>query len=454
MKKQFIIFFTILCLLCSYIPALAGSLPYNVTFVNSKGNKVDISFANGSKLICDKTDDPTHRGAPYDYNKSIFFKSIKYYFIGWSDFKDFATNKNAKLYYDHEPVQKLIDDGVSTLYAIYLSQMDVLFYLSDNNAYINKYKDDQATVPDSMINKAVDTNPNDHDIVLYYDETKDKYNVSLESNFTMNKMFSHWLYSGNGSTIMTNTQFGIGSSDIDGKNAAHYTHVDLNVNISDEIDLPSELNLTFTGNFFQPYMAINTDTRDKLTIKETGSWKIESLVNNSNPAVTFTVKNPPRHITIRTILRTNSGFGGKKIPNLSASAVETQEMKLTCNTYLNISNAKALEMLKNSTKAQVSGIVDGYVVLPASFSRSLPDLKVKNPISISFKGEHTPIKPTESIKPTEPIKPTESIKPTEPIKAINAPQTGDTSNIALYVVLAVVAVGVFGFIVSKNKRKK
>ena len=37
---------------------------------------------------------------------------------------------------------------------------------------------------------------------------------------------------------------------------------------------------------------------------------------------------------------------------------------------------------------------------------------------------------------------------------IIAPQTGDTSNIALYVVLAAVAVGVFGFIISKSKRKK
>lgn len=37
---------------------------------------------------------------------------------------------------------------------------------------------------------------------------------------------------------------------------------------------------------------------------------------------------------------------------------------------------------------------------------------------------------------------------------IMTPPTGDTSNIALYVVLAVVAVGIFGFIISKNKRKK
>ena len=419
MKKQFVFFFTILCLLCSYIPALAGSLPYNVKFVH-KGNEVNVSFANGSEPIC--KGDPTHRGAPIDYDTSFFGRKNKHYFIGWSDSKDFDTNKNAKLYYDRESVQKLIDDGVSTVYSVYLSQLNVLFYLSGNSAYINKYKDDQATVPDSIINKAMDTDPKDHDIVLLYDKNKDSYNVSLESNFTMNKIFSHWLYSGNGSTIMTNTQ-SWDKKDDSAKNA-RYTYIDLNVSLSDEIDMPSELSLTFTGNFFQPYMAINTDTREKLTIKETGSWQIENLVNNSNPAVTFTVKNPPRHITIRTILRTNNGFGGKKIPNLSAKTIETQEMKLTCNTYLGISNANALEMLKNSTKAKVSGIINGYVVLPGSFSRSIPDVPAK-PVLISFKGEYKPI---------------------------NIPQTGDTFNIVLYVALAAVTGIVIGTIMRINKK--
>lgn len=428
MKKQFIIFFTILCLLCSYIPALAGSLPYNVTFVH-KGNEVNVSFANGSQPIC--KDDPTHRGAPIDYDKPfIFGKKIKYYFIGWSDSKDFDTNKNARLYYDHEPVQTLINDGVKTVYAIYFSQTGAFSYVNNNNnTYINRFIDDQNTVPGSVRNTDVDTDPNDHDIVLYYDETKDKYDVLLESSFTMNKMLMHWLYCGNGSTIMTNTQ--AWNKKDDPSKDADYTHVDLNVSLSDEIDMPSELSLTFIGNFFQPYMAINTDTRETLTIKETGSWKIENLVNNSNPAVTFTVKNPPRHITIRTILRTNNGFGGKKIPNLSAKTIETQNMKLKCNLFLNIPKDKAFELLNNSQKAKISGVVNGLVHLPFS-SPHIKDIPAK-PVLISFKGKHTPVKP---------------------IEPINAPQTGDTSNIVLYVALAAVAMIVFGFIINKNKRKK
>ena len=111
-------------------------------------------------------------------------------------------------------------------------------------------------------------------------------------------------------------------------------------------------------------------------------------------------------------------------PNLSAKAIETQEMKLTCNTYLGISNANALEMLKNSTKAKVSGIINGYVVLPGSFSRSIPDVPAK-PVLISFKGEYKPI---------------------------NIPQTGDTFNIVLYVALAAVAGIVIGTIMRINKK--
>lgn len=440
MKKQFIIFFTILCLLCSYIPALAGSLPYNVKFVNHKGNEVDVSFANGSEPIC--KDDPTHRGALIEYGNSI----NKHYFIGWSNKKDFATNDNAKLYYDYEPVQTLINDGVSTVYAIYFSGTGAFSYVNKyNHTYINRFIDDQNTVPGSVRNTDVDTNPNDHDIVLYYDETKDKYNILLESSFTMNKMLMHWLYCGNGYSIMTNTQSGMDSADI----GADYTHVDLNVSVTDEIDMPSELSLTFIGNFFQPYMAINTYTREKLTIKETGketgNWQIKNLVSNSDPSTKFTVINPPRHITIRTILRTNKDIGGKKIPNLSAKTIETQNMKLKCNLFLNIPKDKAFELLNNSQKAKISGVVNGFVHLPTiqlpiinlphSLSRPITDIPA-DPVYISFKGKHTPIKPTESIKP------------------INAPQTGDTANIVLYVVLAVVAVGIFVFILSKNKRNK
>lgn len=376
-----------------------------------------------------------HRGAPDDYDKPFFFgKKIKYYFIGWSDYKDFDTNKNAKLYYNHEPVQTLINDGVKKVYAIYFSQTGAFSYVNNNNnTYINRFIDDQNTVPGSVRNTDVDIDPNDHDIVLYYDETKDKYDILLDSSFTMNKMLMHWLYCGNGSTVMTNTQ--AWNKKDDSNIGADYTHVDLNVSVTDEIDMPNELSLTFTGNFFQPYMAINTDTREKLTIKETGSWKIENLVSNSNPSTTFTVINPPRHITIRTILRTNDGFGGKKIPNLSAKTIETQNMKLKSNLFLTIPKDKAFELLNNSQKAKISGVVNGFVHLPSPFSTSITDVPAK-PVLISFKGKHTPIKPTESIKP------------------INAPQTGDTANIVLYVVLAAVAVGIFVFILSKNKRNK
>ena len=59
--------------------------------------------------------------------------------------------------------------------------------------------------------------------------------------------------------------------------------------------VPDELNLTFVGSYFQPYMALDTATRNKFEIKEvTGSekWNLTELVSNSSPSVTFTIKNP------------------------------------------------------------------------------------------------------------------------------------------------------------------
>lgn len=240
------------------------------------------------------------------------------------------------------------------------------------------------TVPGSAIDKVKDTDLGDHDIKLYFDETKNDYTLKLESSFTMNKTIAHWLYGGNGSSIMTNTQGDQGSS----AERAKYTHVDLNVTIPDEVDVPDELNLTFVGSYFQPYMALDTATRNKFEIKEvTGSekWNLTELVSNSSPSVTFTIKNPnkSRKITLRTIVRTNTGFGGKVIPRLSAKDIENEKMKFISNTDLTISKNKALDMLKASKTTKITGNVNGYAVLSV-LSRSIPKLEAKTPISISY----------------------------------------------------------------------
>lgn len=336
--------------------ALAAGLPYDVVFKTTSGDK-NITFNSADETISDIA---TNRGEPLDSGGSM----SKKYFIGWSDVSDYTRNDSGKLYYGYEPVSRLIEDNVSALYPAFLSRLEVTTF-KNNGFYINLGKTDADTVPGSAINTELDTTVDDHNINLYFDESKDKYEINLDSSFDLDKVLAHWLYSGNGSTIMTNTQGDQGSS----RKNAKYTHVDLNVTIPDEVDVPDELNLTFVGSYFQPYMALDTATRNKFEIKEvTGSekWNLTELVSNSSPSVTFTIKNPnkSRKITLRTIVRTNTGFGGKIIPRLSAKDIENEKMKLISNTNLTISKNKALDMLKTSKTAKITGIVDGFVKMP------------------------------------------------------------------------------------------
>ncbi|WP_314730037.1 cell wall-binding repeat-containing protein [Peptostreptococcus stomatis] len=361
--------------------ALAAGLPYDVVFKTTSGDK-NITFNSADETISDIA---TNRGEPLDSGGSM----NKKYFIGWSDVSDYTRNDSGKLYYGYEPVSRLIEDNVSALYPAFLSRLEVTTF-KNNGFYINLGKTDADTVPGSVINTELDTTVDDHNINLYFDESKDKYEINLDSSFDLDKVLAHWLYSGNGSTIMTNTQGDQGSS----RKNAKYTHVDLNVTIPDEVDVPDELNLTFVGSYFQPYMALDTATRNKFEIKEvTGSekWNLTELVSNSSPSVTFTIKNPnkSRKITLRTIVRTNTGFGGKIIPRLSAKDIENEKMKLISNTNLTISKNKALDMLKTSKTAKITGIVDGFVKMPLFFgvdilSSSIPKIEAETPVSISY----------------------------------------------------------------------
>lgn len=366
--------------------ALAAGYPYNVVFKTSSGDTT-VAFNAADETISDIA---TNRGEPLDSGGS----TDKKYFIGWSDVSDYTRNDSGKLYYGNEPVSRLIEDNVSTLYPAFLSRLDVTDF-KNNGFYINFGKTDADTVPGSAIDTVKDTDLTDHNINLYFDESKDKYEINLDSSFHLDKVLAHWLYSGNGSTIMTNTQGDQGSS----RKGAKYTHVDLNVTIPDEVDVPDELNLTFVGSYFQPYMAFDTITRNKFEIKEvtgTDKWNLTELVSNSSPSVTFTIKNPDksRNITLRTIVRTNTSFGGKVISRLRARDVENERMKLISNNNLTISKNKALEMLKASKTAKITGKIDGFVKMPLVrvpilgymdvLSRAIPEIEAETPVSISY----------------------------------------------------------------------
>lgn len=356
--------------------------PYQIVFKIDSGD-LAVDFNNPDETISDSS----NRGAAND--PGGYFN--KKYFIGWSNVANYETTPDALLFYGYEPVSHAVDAGVTELYPIYISAMHVPSYFDDNAVYIDKNMSDQAITPDAEVDSKRDIDTTDHDIKLVFDSNKTKYDVLLNSSFDMNKVLVHWLYSGNGATILTNRQTSDKSSSA--KNA-QYTHVDLNVLIPDEVEVPEKLNLSFNGNYFQPYMMINTDTREKLTVEgaEDG-WNITPLVSAANSKTTFTVDNPDkvRKLTLRVILRTNSGYGGKKIQGLSAQAVEHESMELKSEDNLFITKETALKQLKSNpknNKTTITGYIDGFVVLPKvsflDFSRSIPRLDAANPVSVGY----------------------------------------------------------------------
>lgn len=403
---------------------MPASLPANyngtVNFVVN-GTDVPINFNDGTETVGGSD----NRGVAWDTGGFL----DKKYFIGWSTDPNYENTEGAELVYSYQKISDAFPTGLTggeKLYPIFLSRLGVLGYLNNNKVFINEFDSAQETLPTSDIKTDTFDNPApNREVEVYFDETKDSYKVNLNSSFQLNKILSHWLYIGNGSTIMTNTQSQAGSSATDAK----YTHVDLNVELGDEFDVPEEIRLSFDGFFFQPYMVIDgaTASRDKLEIAEVTSadkWNIGELVSNTSPVTTFTVKNPnkSKKIIVRTILRTNSAFGGRRIPDVTAAEIENINMRLNVDSTLNpitISKEKAEELLNSGDAAVVTGVVNGYVKMPSyslpfigeiSLDQTIPDVVVENPIHIKFVEDDRP-KPVPNPNPVPGVETAPKVEP-------------------------------------------
>lgn len=389
-KKIFAVVLSLLCVMGTvnirgvYAGEYTGTVIY---VVNGVEKQVKVDDANQSIGGTD------NHGAPWDKGGS----GNKEYFQGWSEEPDY-NKKDGRLFYSYEKFKDAYPDGIPEglkLYPIYFKQLDITGYDKDNNLDINKGKTAEKTLPDSKVKEDTFSKKEkgaEKEAVVYYDEDKDSYLVKFDSSFKMNKSVAHWLYTGNGHSIMTNTQRELDSTSV----KAPYTHVDLNVEIPEEIDVPEKLNLTFESYYFQPYMALDSN-RNKMDIEEVQGaqkWNISTLAVNTAPKTTFTVLNPgkSRKIIIRTVLRTNSGIKGTKISNLPASAIENAEMKLVSNTALSISKENAKKLLKENRKAVTNGNITGHVKLPEvsvlgfslDLSRNINRVDANNPIAVGF----------------------------------------------------------------------
>ncbi|WP_066922931.1 cell wall-binding repeat-containing protein [Murdochiella massiliensis] len=367
--------------LSSFSSSAAGK---EVVFHTTNG-EVTVDFSDSAETTIGGVN---NRGEAWKSGSGI----DKKYFLGWSDQQDYANTDGAKLYYSGEDPTAMLDDGVTDVYPAHLSELSVTGIMTNNSCTINDGIGDEDTLPNSDLHRK-DDDSFDHHIVEKFDETINEYPMHLNASFRMSKVAAHWLYTGNGSFIMTNIQGDKGSA---AKNA-QYTHVDLNVTLDDAVKVEDTLTVSFSSYYFQPYLACDTDSREIFEIEgaPTEPWKIESFVSDTDPVTTFTIKNPnhSRHITIRTIVRTNSGFGGKRIKNVDARTVENSAMLLSAESSITIPKAEAKKTVLDTGKTvKVSGMVDGYVKMPIvkilgrshDLSRSIPPIDGILPLSIQF----------------------------------------------------------------------
>ena len=169
----------------------------------------------------------------------------------------------------------------------------------------------------------------------------------------------------------------------DGKEAG-YTYVDLNVNLDKDFEIPDVFYLEFYGYSWRPLYVMD-ENKNLLEIlnpnddKPLGSGpnSFDTLINDTNPRVTFGVKtNKKRKITVRVILRESEmeKILEKNItPDQEKTIMETilSNMTLKClpKTNLRISDENEGNLAKTYGEETllVNGTVKGHMFVSAGY---------------------------------------------------------------------------------------
>jgi|GEM_PF-5335081 len=352
-------------LILTLLPLNIFAQDNEVTFIYSSGSVSSQSsyiFNDLSETI--GGDD--RRGAPIETGSGI----TKEYFIGWTTDENFTSASD--FYFTYQSISDVYGDTIpdgATLYAVYFSSTDISDATQASVVHINKDYLESETLTDAVVTDEDFALEGDAKVAeAYYYPKQDTYNVSLKADLQLDNKSAYWLYYNNGHTIMTNMQRDTQSSelaDID-NGVANYTYVDINVELAEEFALDSEITLRFSSYIFQPYMVLDTETREKYDIKETGSWMLNDLVSDTDPETVFTFinSNASHYVTVRCILRTNWIGGGKIIKNVSGSTLKDSWITFTTDTPITISNENAKANVTNDNTLLATGYLSGFVQMP------------------------------------------------------------------------------------------
>lgn len=291
------------------------------------------------------------QGAPGDVGGWIF----KQYFVGWSDNKNFLTEKTGEFYFSNQLVSDVYSDGYDpenpkTLYAIYVDNGALSTGMNASKIYINKELSDQETLLDTVIYQSTgfDSNDLDKEVIGVYDEDKDSYRLDLSANFQMDPSLALLTYFNPGG-ILTNS----GQWDDGPIQGAWYSHIDLHIKLDDRIVLAEELkDITFKSYNFKPSFIL---TKDYEIIK----GGLSSLVTQGNPETTFSFEpGDNKEFILRATIRRD----GNSLNALNATPDQVfSDMTLTSGNKDNftISKEVAEELAETGEKLLFNGYIDG-----------------------------------------------------------------------------------------------
>lgn len=361
----------------------------SVTFVTNHGDQV-VKFANQDEAI-NKTDEDGNKANENDSGGGF----SKAYFLGWSNIRNYnGTQKNAKVFYGHEPISNAFPNGFKggeKLYAFYLSTSSVIG-LGDRlsgKVEINKYVDSSNTMNNKFEIKDEDKINNQIDYFVP-NNILDKNVVNAGSSFKLNPFITAVVrknnyyapgtaeyYGADDNAVMADKESNFKEHIADIKDK--YTYVDLHIKLDDRLEVGSNLNFDLKSYSFRPFAVLKSDY--------SGIYEGANITHEDN--------SPISHISVdiqgsrEFILRTRTKHD-YKIPNATLEEAST-DMQLISRDENNakISKEEILKIARDeanplsigghiqggaklySTRVPILGEVGGPTDIPKQAAKNL-----------------------------------------------------------------------------------
>ena len=329
------------------------------------GNTNLVGFTSGDTAL-------GMNGAPADPGVWLF----KQYFLGWSDQPDYATNENAKIFFENQTVAEAFPEGLGAtndLYAVYagISDLDNMTGVVE----INKNYTPEEILLDTTIISYEELYPPDEvagykKVIGAYSENTEKYNLRLDSSFQLDKITALLVYRNPGGILTNSGQWHQGT--IQG---AQYSYVDIHASIDHRVDITNPVTLSFTSYNFKPSYILDTNYN---LLESVGS----SLVEGSPTSIFDVDLQGNKNFIFRTTIR-HDGNPNNRLIATPEQVFEDMLLTATTQNAVSISKEVAEFLSAIGDTLFFSGYIDGKV-RAATFEQKLEPIYVKHHMLIGF----------------------------------------------------------------------